>query len=166
MTTGPRDAMFGIKRATAAVYLLAACGGATARSDDHTAFFESRIRPLLERDCVECHSGDDASGGVRFTDRAGWADAGVVEPGRPEESRLLEVLRPFLWHLDRDHVGSIDIERFLIDGRNDLHRWPSRIRLQGGHDHHHNQQDDNVDHRARGHAREIPPVVCWGIDRG
>ena len=93
MTTGPRDAMFGIKRATAAVYLLAACGGATARSDDHTAFFESRIRPLLERACVECHSGDDASGGVRFTDRAGWADAGVVEPGRPDASRLLDVLR-------------------------------------------------------------------------
>ena len=61
-------------------------------ADDRTAFFEDRIRPLLERACVECHAGDEASGGVRFTDRSGWADAGVIEPGRPEASRVLEVL--------------------------------------------------------------------------
>ncbi len=98
MITGPcdawvRDAMARIARSTAAAWVLAACGASSAHGDDRTAFFESQIRPLLERACVECHSGEDASGGVRFTDRAGWADAGVVEPGRPEASRLLEVLR-------------------------------------------------------------------------
>jgi hypothetical protein len=93
MITVPRDADVRITWATAAACLLAACGASRTRGDDQTAFFENRIRPLLERACVECHSGDDASGGVRFTDRAGWADAGVVEPGRPESSRLLEVVR-------------------------------------------------------------------------
>jgi len=93
MITVPRDADVRITWATAAACLLAACGASWTRGDDQTAFFENRIRPLLERACIECHSGDDASGGVRFTDRAGWADAGVVEPGRPEASRLLDVLR-------------------------------------------------------------------------
>lgn len=77
-----------------AVGLLVAGGGASpGLGDDNTAFFESRIRPVFERACVECHSGEDASGGVRLTDRAGWADAGVVEPGRPASSRLLDVVR-------------------------------------------------------------------------
>jgi len=76
----------------ALVVLFSAATGTTTRGDERAAFFENRIRPLFERVCVECHSGDDASGGVRLTDRAGWADAGVVEPGRPEASRLLAVL--------------------------------------------------------------------------
>jgi len=73
--------------------LLASCSVTTARGDDRSALFENSIRPLFERSCVECHSGEDASGGVRFTDRPGWSDSGVVESGRPEASRLLAVLR-------------------------------------------------------------------------
>lgn len=82
-----------IARTTAVGCLLTACGSMPARGDERITFFENRIRPLFERACVECHSGDEASGGVRLTDRVGWVDAGVVEPGRPAASRLLDVLR-------------------------------------------------------------------------
>lgn len=58
-----------------------------------SVFFENTIRPLLERACVKCHDGPSPSGDLRLTDRAGWVDAGVIEPGRPEASRLLEVIR-------------------------------------------------------------------------
>ena len=63
-----------------------------ATAADATAF-ENKIRPLFERACVKCHAGADPSGDLRLTDRAGWEAAGVIEPGRPEASRLLEVLR-------------------------------------------------------------------------
>jgi len=82
-----------VARVAAVVGLLAGCGPARGLCDDRTDFFENRIRPLFERACIECHSGDDASGGLRLTDRRGWKDAGVIEPGRPQASRLLEVLR-------------------------------------------------------------------------
>lgn len=75
--------------------LVLACAAVAVRcsADDSVAFFETNIRPLFERACIECHAGDDASGGLRLTDRQGWEDAGVIEPGRPQASRLLEVLR-------------------------------------------------------------------------
>ncbi|MEI6256662.1 MAG: PSD1 and planctomycete cytochrome C domain-containing protein [Planctomycetota bacterium] len=75
------------------ICLTCSCDLTACRADDKAAFFESRIRPFFERACVECHSGDQPAGGVRLTDRPGWSDAGVIEPGRPASSRLLEVLR-------------------------------------------------------------------------
>jgi hypothetical protein len=82
-----------IVRLIVAGCLLGGCVAIPARCDERIAFFERRIRPLFERACVECHAGDEASGGLRLSDRQGWEDAGVIEPGRPQASRLLEVLR-------------------------------------------------------------------------
>lgn len=64
-----------------------------AMADERLQFFESKIRPLLERNCLECHGLDSPKGGLRLTDRAGWLDAGVIEPGRPSASTLASVLR-------------------------------------------------------------------------
>ncbi|MFN7733369.1 MAG: PSD1 and planctomycete cytochrome C domain-containing protein [Pirellula sp.] len=64
-----------------------------ANGDDREVFFETKIRPILERACIECHRGDDAQGGLRWTDRSGWEAAGVIEPGRPEASSLIDAVR-------------------------------------------------------------------------
>ena len=62
-------------------------------------FFESAIRPLLAEHCYQCHSqkADPVFAGLRLDSRSGLekgSDSGpVVVPGKPEESRLVEVVR-------------------------------------------------------------------------
>lgn len=63
------------------------------QADERLEHFESKVRPVFERACIECHRGDEPKGGLRLTDRAGWSEAGVIEPGRPSASLLMEVLR-------------------------------------------------------------------------
>lgn len=60
--------------------------------------FERDVRPILERRCVECHSSDQAQGGLRL-DLGAAALAGskdgqqpVILPGNPAESILIERL--------------------------------------------------------------------------
>ncbi|MBU6301341.1 MAG: DUF1553 domain-containing protein [Verrucomicrobia bacterium] len=64
---------------------------------DEIAFFESRVRPVLVMHCYECHSGDEAKGGLRLDYRAGFARGGrhgaLVNPGATDKSLLLQVLR-------------------------------------------------------------------------
>jgi hypothetical protein len=62
-------------------------------------FFEKHVRPVFVKHCHACHSADadDIRSGLRLDDRAALLAGGdggvVVEPGRPEASRLLAVLR-------------------------------------------------------------------------
>jgi hypothetical protein len=61
-------------------------------------FFEKKIRPALAQYCFECHHPDKkVKGGLRLDTRDGWAAGGdsgpAVEPGKPDESLLLEVIR-------------------------------------------------------------------------
>ena len=59
-------------------------------------FFEQKIRPVLVNRCLECHGDKQQKGGVRLDSRAALyntADTGpLVIPGKPEESRLIELL--------------------------------------------------------------------------
>ena len=72
-----------------------------AHADDTaaTAFFESRIRPVLIEHCQECHSGDaeQLGGNLLVDSRAGLLSGGdsgaAVVPGKPEESLLLAALK-------------------------------------------------------------------------
>ncbi|MDG1050826.1 MAG: hypothetical protein P8R46_11530 [Planctomycetota bacterium] len=53
--------------------------------------FRAEVAPILEAHCLACHGEGTAKGGVTFT-----ADAlpeGLVEPGHPERSLLLELVR-------------------------------------------------------------------------
>lgn len=56
--------------------------------------FESEVAPLLIKRCVECHRGDDPSGGLSLTTRKGFVDGGesgrVVNLKDPEQSHLLQ----------------------------------------------------------------------------
>ena len=36
------------------------------------AFFETEIRPVLVRSCLECHTGVDAKSGLQLNSRSGW----------------------------------------------------------------------------------------------
>jgi len=72
----------------------------TAAEPDPAAleFFEKRIRPALAQHCYECHSGDkQVKGGLRLDLRQGWMNGGdsgpAIEPGNPDESLLIEVIR-------------------------------------------------------------------------
>ena len=85
--------MMSVVRWSAALAMVACSPWMQAVAVDDAARFENTIRPLFERACVKCHSGPSPSGDLRLTDRAGWVSAGVIAPGRPEASRLLEVLR-------------------------------------------------------------------------
>ncbi len=61
---------------------------------DPSIDFETEIAPLLIKRCVECHQGDDPSGGLNLTTRHGLLDGGdsgpVIDPADLSESFLLE----------------------------------------------------------------------------
>ncbi len=69
-----------------------------AASPEDSAFFESRIRPLLAKECYGCHSAEKKiKGGLRLDLRDGWATGGdsgpALVPGDPANSRLLVAVR-------------------------------------------------------------------------
>ena len=67
--------------------------GVAAIADEKNRFFESEIRPLLEKNCLDCHRGSDPEGNLTLEHRGGWQDAAVIIPGRPQSSRLLQVVQ-------------------------------------------------------------------------
>jgi hypothetical protein len=58
--------------------------------------FNHEIVPLIRKHCAECHTGDKLKGGFSMNDRAallhGSENGAVVQPGKPGESLLLEVV--------------------------------------------------------------------------
>ena len=68
----------------------------TASADDSTAFFESRIRPVLVHTCSPCH-GATALGGLRVDSRdallLGGLSGPAIVPGDPEASLLIRAIR-------------------------------------------------------------------------
>jgi cytochrome c553 len=62
-------------------------------------FFEKKIRPVLLRNCYECHSGDvkKAKGGLLLDTRLGLRKGGesgpAIVPGQPDDSLLIEAVR-------------------------------------------------------------------------
>ena len=76
----------------------------TNLTEEQTAFFEKRIRPVLVNNCAECHSAGAKRirGGLVLDSRAGLIKGGdsgpVVTPGSPEASLLIHAVK----HLDAD----------------------------------------------------------------
>ena len=62
--------------AFAAVALCVSAAGRAAQPADGLVFFESKIRPVLVKHCYECHSADDANGGLALDSRAGLLHGG------------------------------------------------------------------------------------------
>ena len=68
----------------------------SARADEAETFFESKVRPLLVEKCFECHAEKKQQGGLRLDSRAallrGVDEVPAIVPGKPDESRLLQVV--------------------------------------------------------------------------
>ena len=69
----------------------------SAAEPDGTAFFESRIRPVLVMHCYECHSAEKTKGGLRLDYRGGFQKGGksgaLVDASAPDKSLLLQAIR-------------------------------------------------------------------------
>lgn len=67
-------------------------GNAVARAADPPAAidFSHQIVPVLRENCLECHGGDAAEGGLSINTRQLLVDAGVVVPLNSAESPLVE----------------------------------------------------------------------------
>lgn len=77
---------------------LATHGQAPPRpTPDQVEFFEKRIRPLLDSKCLGCHNADVQMGKLRLDSREAMMKGGVsgpaIEPGRPDQSLLIEAVR-------------------------------------------------------------------------
>ena len=63
------------------------------------AFFEAKIRPLLIEKCYKCHShdADKVKGGLMLDTKEGWMAGGdtgpAINPGKPDDSLLIEAVR-------------------------------------------------------------------------
>lgn len=68
-------------------------------------FFTSKVLPILEEHCYECHSHQSGKmkGGLTLDSRSGWATGGdsgpAIVPGKPEASLLITAIR----HEDSDY---------------------------------------------------------------
>ncbi|MDZ4287104.1 MAG: DUF1549 domain-containing protein, partial [Prosthecobacter sp.] len=71
---------------------------AAAPTAEQIEFFEARIRPVLARECYECHSAEGKQkGGLLLDSRPGWQAGGdsgkVIEPGNAAESLLITTIK-------------------------------------------------------------------------
>ena len=95
-------------------------------ADDRIEFFEARIRPVLVEHCYACHnSAKNAAGSLALDHRRGLRQGGdggkVVVPGRPEQSRLLAILRHEVPGLKMPRDGA----KFEASVVADFKRWIS-----------------------------------------
>ena len=88
--------LFALSFAVTAATLAPLTASAQPSATEQETFFEQKVRPLLVRRCTECHGDKKQEGEVRL-------DSGVavlrpsssgspVVPGKPDESRLLQVV--------------------------------------------------------------------------
>lgn len=65
-------------------------------SAEDVRFFETRIRPVLVKQCFDCHAGPNAEGGLRVDQRTSMRSGGdrgpAVVPKRPDASILLAAI--------------------------------------------------------------------------
>ena len=66
-----------------------------AENDDD--FFETRVRPVLVKHCLECHGAKKQEGGLRLDSRDGWMRGGdrgeAILAGEPSKSLLIQAVR-------------------------------------------------------------------------
>ncbi len=104
-----------------------------------TAFFESRIRPVLIEHCYECHnSAETSEGGFAVDHRQGLRDGGDggkwIQPGNSDQSRLIAVLRHEIDDLEMPQDGPKlddrvveDFEKWISTGAPDPRDEPPSI---------------------------------------
>ncbi|MEE2738285.1 MAG: PSD1 and planctomycete cytochrome C domain-containing protein [Planctomycetota bacterium] len=110
---------------------------ASEKDQEVAAFFDERIKPLLEK-CVLCHGDRKQMARLRLDSQdglmAGSRSGPVVIPGDPEHSRLIQAVQgaadctiPFDQKLTKDQVS--DLHLWIRNGVS----WPARSRLIRSH---------------------------------
>ncbi len=120
--------------------------GATGREalSDHAVDFETEIRPLLEKSCMDCHSGERPRSHYQLTSRDGLVSIGnqgraAVVPGRADESQLLRYVAGEVEDLEMPPTGKRDRYPALTAPQVALLRtwiaqgapWPAGVELRG-----------------------------------
>ncbi|MFZ4764832.1 MAG: DUF1549 domain-containing protein, partial [Roseimicrobium sp.] len=95
----------------------------SAQAADNTAFFESKVRPLLIQRCYECHSQEKKiKGGLSLDSKPGWQTGGdhgaAILPGDVENSLLIKAIRYTDSHLQMPTKGKLPAEEIAI-----LEQW-------------------------------------------
>ena len=69
---------------------------ASRPNSEQEAFFETKVRPLLVARCFRCHGEKEQKGGIRLDSAEALLghneDEMLVKPGKPEASRVMEVI--------------------------------------------------------------------------
>ena len=96
--------------------------------------FKSVIAPAFERSCIRCHNSVKARGGLNLENHDGLLKGGengsVIEPGKPRESRLLEVIigeKPEMPQQDKPLEITVikAVEQWISQGAH----WPAELKL-------------------------------------
>ncbi len=93
---------------------------AFAQSEPLPIDFAHAVVPILQKHCVACHGGREAKGSFSLNTRELLVDSGHVQVGKPEESRLIELV------LETDKVIQMppaDRERLTVTEVATLKRW-------------------------------------------
>ena len=96
--------------------------------------FQRDVAPILAANCLRCHGSDSSEGDLSLSNANGMREAGIVVPGKPDESRLLIVVQA-----DGDQppvmpkegtpltAAEIDVLRRWIEAGAD---WPEEVTLK------------------------------------
>ncbi|HTD87471.1 MAG TPA: PSD1 and planctomycete cytochrome C domain-containing protein, partial [Candidatus Binatia bacterium] len=94
-------------------------------TSEQSAFFESKIRPLLADNCYKCHSqaAEKVKGGLLLDSRDGWQKGGdtgpAIVPGDPEKSLLIKAVR----YKDKDIQMPPNDKKLSDEQIADLQAW-------------------------------------------
>ena len=80
--------------AAAALDGTVAAGEADVANKPETVDFQRDVAPILVANCLRCHQSDSPKGDLSLSNASGLREAGMVVPGKPEESQLLTVVQP------------------------------------------------------------------------
>ena len=108
----------------------------TVAANQNINFFEKKIRPVLSKNCYECHSAKSKSlkAGLLLDRKAGWERGGkngsVIIPGEPAKSILINALRYGNHDLQMPPSGKLsepvlaDFEKWISMGAQDPRNSP------------------------------------------
>jgi len=90
-----------------AVAILCCCSLDSIARDD--SFFEKRVRPILVKRCLRCHSGTKNGGGLSLESKLGWQKGGssgpAIIPGNVKESLFIQAINYDTLEMPPDDAG-------------------------------------------------------------